>query len=413
MRFKEYIDKQTPQWTQLLQTLIQFDSVYENEQDILKFISQFIQRYNFEPIHVLYDVELLQASDYAQKPISAVEGRYNIVVKVSGQSNHTSLVFNSHVDVVPATDETHWSSHPFSGHIDIDNRIIYGRGAMDDKAGVAICLGLLAVCQHSIPPIDLVFQFVIEDEITGNGTLLCLEHGYTADAAVIVDGTRLDKAINQHAGQLQLDMKIIGKPASVVVSHMGQNSAEILAALLLELKSEILALNQTLDVEWQRYPFPYQFVVQSLQSQSLPLTVPTVAHAKAHITFPPPYTLSKMKELIEFIVSTFIQDDNVEIQVSYGELALEPVSSFSKEFSNILQNTATMLNRSPIEIVPSTGFSDMRHFANHRIDTLLYGPGRGYNPHRHNEHYYLDDLPEMIYFFWTLIEQWGSYKADF
>ena len=47
---------------------------------------------------------------------------------------------------------------------------------------------------------DLLFHFVLEDEITGNGSLMCLEAGHTADAAIILDGTRPDRAIEQHAG---------------------------------------------------------------------------------------------------------------------------------------------------------------------------------------------------------------------
>ena len=49
-----------------------------------------------------------------------------------------------------------------------------------------------------------------------------------------------------------------------------------------------------------------------------------------------------------------------------------------------------------VRIGPSTGTSDMRHFAKRNIPCLLYGPGRGFNPHRPDEHFLLDDLPFMM-----------------
>jgi acetylornithine deacetylase/succinyl-diaminopimelate desuccinylase-like protein len=77
------------------------------------------------------------------------------------------------------------------GHVDAETNTIFGRGAMDDKAGVAICLGLMRVIVEQRLQFDgdLVFQFVLEDEITGNGSLACLEAGHVGDAAVILDGT--------------------------------------------------------------------------------------------------------------------------------------------------------------------------------------------------------------------------------
>ena len=46
-------------------------------------------------------------------------------------------------------------------------------------------------------------------------------------------GTRSDRAIHQHAGQLQFDVRVTGKPAPICVSHLGVNAAEILARFLL------------------------------------------------------------------------------------------------------------------------------------------------------------------------------------
>jgi acetylornithine deacetylase/succinyl-diaminopimelate desuccinylase-like protein len=60
----------------------------------------------------------------------------------------------------------------------------------------------------------------------------------------------------------------------------------------------------------------------------------------------------------------------------------------------------------PIDVGPSTGTSDMRHFSLAGIPCMLYGPGNGYNPHRPDEHYYLDDLPRIILFYLAFVNGW-------
>jgi hypothetical protein len=48
----------------------------------------------------------------------------------------------------------------------------------------------------------------------------------------------------------------------------------------------------------------------------------------------------------------------------------------------------------------------MRHFAMRGIPCLLYGPGRGFNPHRADEHFLLDDLPFMMNVYLDMIVEW-------
>jgi acetylornithine deacetylase/succinyl-diaminopimelate desuccinylase-like protein len=48
----------------------------------------------------------------------------------------------------------------------------------------------------------------------------------------------------------------------------------------------------------------------------------------------------------------------------------------------------------------------MRHFARRGIPCLLYGPGRGFNPHRPDEHFLLDDLPFMMKVYLDMAVDW-------
>ena len=74
-----------------------------------------------------------------------------------------ALLLHGHLDVVPA-EASDWSVHPFSGAI--EDGYVWGRGAVDMKD---MCGMLIAVARHFkragiVPPRDLVFAFVSDEE---------------------------------------------------------------------------------------------------------------------------------------------------------------------------------------------------------------------------------------------------------
>jgi acetylornithine deacetylase len=329
---------------------------------------------------------------------------------VNGAGQGRSLILNCHLDVVGEGDPTEWSAPPYSGAIDPAKEIIFGRGAMDDKAGAAIILGLLRVitdCKLRFAG-DLIIHFVLDDEITGNGSLACLEAGYTADAAMIVDGTRLDRAIDQQAGSLEFHIRFKGRPVSASVSHMGLNAAEVMARVLLKLRDDIFARNAIRQPPWTQFPSPYQFVIHAMDSDSKRFTVPDKATARCYVTFPPPDKLAQMKQYLKECCVRIAGEMalDCEPEIEWNGFTAEPASSATDELREALQQAACQAGLPALQFGPSTGISDLRHFANRGIPCMLYGPGRGFNPHRPDEHYYLADLSTMMKLYLNVISRW-------
>jgi acetylornithine deacetylase len=395
--------------SELLAELIRIPSTYEHEHGILACVEAHLSRLGVEFSRVPYDADRLQSLPGSVPPYSEVAGRHCLVARYPGRKGGRSLVLNCHLDIVPAGPLETWTHPPFSGHID-DSRIIFGRGAMDDKAGVALSLLVLEHLVTEALPLsgDVIVQFVIEDEITGNGTLLCLDADHGGDAAILLDGTRGETAIDKHAGNLQFSVKVSGRPASVSVSHMGLNAAELLFELLLRLRQETFALNERGAAPWNRFPSPNQFTTQSVNSVGRQLTVPDYAEAMCYMTFTPPHTLQTIKERIETTARQLVAERSApEIVVQWdGHFFAETVVSNSASLEATMQAVAQAVGRPPIEFVPSTGTSDLRHFAARGIPSVLFGPGRGFNPHRADEHYHLDDLPKMTTFLLETVKQW-------
>ncbi|MCB0934295.1 MAG: M20/M25/M40 family metallo-hydrolase [Mycobacterium sp.] len=119
---------------------------------------------------------------------SGAPGRGNVFVRLPGepsnpgepgnpgQQSRGALLIHGHLDVVPA-EAADWSVHPFSGAV--FDGYVWGRGAVDMKD---MCGMMLAVARHFkragiVPPRDLVFAFVADEEHGGKyGAHWLVEH---------------------------------------------------------------------------------------------------------------------------------------------------------------------------------------------------------------------------------------------
>ena len=411
-RCREFVISRLPSWRALFRELIRIPSPLGSEHAIVERVARHIESLGITAHRIPHDPHTLGRLAGAQPPLAEFGGRHSLVARLPGTGGGRSLAINTHLDVVPAGIESSWTHPPYAGFIDETKNVIYGRGAMDDKAGVTISLAVLETLKHlgvSLPG-DVLFQFVLEDETTGNGSLLILNAGFGTDAAMIMDGTRPDRAIKAHAGNLQFDVKLVGKPASVAVSHVGVNAAEMMARLLLRLRDAVFRLNETRSESWRCFPSPFQLSITRLESVGELLSVPELATAECHMTFPPPSTLVAMRALIEREAAAFAAEQQLPFapEIGWKRFATEPVEVESEALEDALQVAASAVGMPPIALTPSTGTSDLRHFAARGTPCFLYGPGSGYNPHRHDEHYYLDDLPKMILFYVELARGWCS-----
>src|SRR5439155_10522905 len=199
---RSFIRDNFSHWTDVLRELIRRPSPFEEEHALVSWIEGHIQSLGVMPQRVKHEPSRLRQLTRAQHPISPVPDRHSLAVRMSGANGGRSIILNAHVDVVPEGDATAWTYPPYAGYIDALHNIIYGRGAVDDKAGEAISLALLE-CMLRLPlqlAGDGILQFVLEDETTGSGSLLFLEAGPVAEAAISREGTRPERALNEHAG---------------------------------------------------------------------------------------------------------------------------------------------------------------------------------------------------------------------
>jgi acetylornithine deacetylase len=130
--------------------LISYPSVTGDERNIQGFISNWLR----DRLAVNVDVWEPDLEELKKHPgYVAVNRDYkdrpNVVGLQKGKGGGRSLLFNGHVDVIPADPQEAWNTNPWEGVVR-DGRI-YGRGASDMKAGLAAySMAMDAIIQSGI-----------------------------------------------------------------------------------------------------------------------------------------------------------------------------------------------------------------------------------------------------------------------
>ncbi|OCB29856.1 hypothetical protein A5675_04840 [Mycobacterium malmoense] len=112
--------------------------------------------------------QLAQVGYLPQYVESGAPGRGNVIARLAGaDSSRGALLIHGHLDVVPA-EPAEWSVHPFSGAV--KDGFVWGRGAVDmkDMVGMMIVVARQLKRAGIVPPRDLVFAFLADEEHGGS-----------------------------------------------------------------------------------------------------------------------------------------------------------------------------------------------------------------------------------------------------
>jgi acetylornithine deacetylase/succinyl-diaminopimelate desuccinylase-like protein len=112
-----------------------------------------------------YLQDLLEKGGFQVQRFEKVNGRPNLVTRLPGEGKRPPLLFYGHTDVV-GVDGQHWEMPPFAA-VEKDG-ILYGRGALDMKAGVAMLVhSLLCAKANGLRPAGDIILAIVVDEETG------------------------------------------------------------------------------------------------------------------------------------------------------------------------------------------------------------------------------------------------------
>ncbi|MFU9029285.1 M20/M25/M40 family metallo-hydrolase [Rhodococcus erythropolis] len=153
---------------ELVSSLIRFDTSNTGELETTKGERACAEWVAAQLQEVGYETEYVE---------SGAPGRGNVFARLKGaESGRGALMLHGHLDVVPA-EPADWSVHPFAGTV--QDGYVWGRGTVDmkDMVGMILALARQFKAEGVVPPRDLVFAFVADEEAGGKyGCQWLVEH---------------------------------------------------------------------------------------------------------------------------------------------------------------------------------------------------------------------------------------------
>ena len=295
----------------LTRDLVRGYSVLGQEQGALDTMEAWLERLNLPATRVPLDVPGLAEHPHWAPTAWESAGRYNLVSRLNPGASGPHLVFNGHLDVVPAEPTDMWTRPPWEPWE--QDGWLYGRGAGDMKAGIAAMLMAVAAVRRAGVAIDfpLTLQTVIEEECTGNGALACLHQGYGGDFVLIPEpfGAQI---LSGQVGVVWFRMQIEGLPAHVLDTAAGRNAIETLQLYqpaLKALEEEINTLPR--PAPYEDHPHPFNLSIGRVEGGNWASSVPAHAILEGRVGFPPGMTPdAAMRRIREAIMARHAELDD-------------------------------------------------------------------------------------------------------
>src|SRR5882672_6058864 len=225
----------------------------------------------------------------------------NFYARIGTAAPH--LMFAGHTDVVPTGDEKAWTHPPFAGAI--DNGLLYGRGAVDMKGGIACCVAAVLdylAAKGGKPKGSISFLITGDEEsIAVNGTIKLLQ--WAAARGEKFDHCLLGEPSNTSAvgdmiklgrrGSLNGTLVITGKQGHVAYPERADNPVRGLVTVMSALMAE------RLDHGSDHFgPSNLEFTSIDIGNTTVNL-IPGEARARFNIRYNDHHSLASLKMLIE------------------------------------------------------------------------------------------------------------------
>jgi acetylornithine deacetylase len=209
---------------ELLRKMISIPSVTGEEAAIQKYLAGYLENLSLEVDMWETDWDELRKHPGYRPVQRGYKGRPNLVATLKGVGGGRSLLLNGHTDVIPVGEG--WSEDPWSAAIR-DGRI-YGRGSADMKSGVASHIMAVELIKAAGMRLrgDVLINVVVDEEVSGHGTLDTVIRGYRADAGI--SGETSDLAVQPACiGRIWFEISIAGKPAGIQKRYEGVSGIDL------------------------------------------------------------------------------------------------------------------------------------------------------------------------------------------
>lgn len=356
--------------------------------------------------HVELHDSLREDEDYSDPvPDLHYEGRFNLRLRRPGTGGGRSLLLNTHIDVVPASED---HERPFDPRV-IDGEI-WGRGACDAKGQVAVMYAALLALERlgSRLPGDVLVHLVVEEEVGGNGTLAMVRRGEQAGGCIVMEPTGL-KILPSVRGAVWFRVKLTGRPG-----HSGR-AGDTVSALKMAIRvieiledyhARLLAASRGIEL-FDAFENPMPITFGKLAAGDWPATAPARAVVEGVLGLLPNKTryqvMDEMRQAIldggdEWLRRHF----ELEFMYRHDAHVLPADHPLVKELESCCREFGA-----PGEVSAMTASCDSWFYNNQLgIPTLVFGAGSLGVAHSNEERIAVEDITKAAAILVRMIGRW-------
>lgn len=290
----------------------------------------------------------------------------NLFARWGSKAAARSFGFNGHTDVVPPGDPARWTHPPFSGHV--EDGVLWGRGAVDMKSGVAAFAAAAADFVRETPPDGAVILALTGDEegdaVDGTAAILdwMAERGERMSVCLVGEPTCPERMGDMmkigRRGSLTVAFTATGVQGHAAYPHRAKNPVHALIRLLDGLLAE--PLDHGTD----------HFDASGLQVTSFDVgnpasnVIPQTARAVVNIRFNDHHTGDGLIARLQGAADRVAAESGVAVVLApklSGEAFLTPPGPFTR----LVRDAVAEVTGVTPELSTSGGTSDARFIRDH------------------------------------------------
>ena len=380
----------------MAQALVRIDTTNPpgNEAPAARWVGDEMSRLGFEDIRL----------------VEPLPGRASVLGRFGGAGaarGGRTLIWNGHLDVVPAGDPLAWRHPPFEGVV-ADGRL-WGRGAADMKGAVAAILEAAAILRRAGLKLQgsLVVQAVADEEMLGElGTRYLVDQGHArADAAICGEPTGLQPMVAAR-GILWVELTTLGRSCHASTPHLGINAIVKMSKLVRALDGMPLTA---------RHPLlgSPTLSVSTISGGTKTNVVPDRCAITVDRRLIPGETAGEALEQLSRLVRE-LQASDPQLQVEWRVLEEAEPSEIppSEPIVQSALRARSLLGLEPGEVGGMPASTDARFLIHQAgVPTLILGPGELAQAHTVNESLSIEELKLGALLYAAILCDFLGYEA--
>ena len=368
--------------------LVQVPSVTGDERAALERLGELAGALGLEPQLYRHDLAALRAHPEhpgEEAPRSELWG-LSVAVPGAGGGGRPRLALDGHVDVVPPGTAA-WRRGPWSGAI--ADGCVWGRGAVDMKAGVVAALHALAAAGPSAP-CEAVLVAVASEEDGGLGTFAALERDAAFDACLIPEPVGFD-VVCAHAGALTFEGVVRGVSAHAAYRLEGASAIDRYLPIHAALAEHERRLNAAVEHPLMReLELPYPLLVGRLEAGEWSSSVPDRLRFEGRVGVRVGESPAAARAAVDAVIAA-AAGDAVELRWTGGQFASGETPS-DHPFTTLVRDSVAAETGRPARLLGIPAGTDLRLWTARGIPCVMTGtPGIGL-AHATDERVRVDDV---------------------